>query len=152
MAEQLEPQEVIDDPIEVRRNKRQALIDAGQSPYAVRFDVSDYCADLEARYSELEDGAETEDRVAVAGRIMAIRNQGKVAFIVIRDGIHQRSMGFAAVLAILQDLLILLEIKNGGFRFRPERTIRAVLWQIVAKLHKQLLQGLHIRSGHAFFE
>ena len=85
MAEQLETQEVIDDPIEVRRNKRQALIDAGQSPYAVRFDVSDYCADLEARYSELEDGAETEDRVAVAGRIMAIRNQGKVAFIVIRD-------------------------------------------------------------------
>ena len=76
MAEQLETQEVIDDPIEVRRNKRQALIDAGQSPYAVRFDVSDYCADLEARYSELEDGAETEDRVAVAGRIMAIRNQG----------------------------------------------------------------------------
>ena len=46
MAEQLETQEVIDDPIEVRRNKRQALIDAGQSPYAVRFDVSDYCADL----------------------------------------------------------------------------------------------------------
>ena len=85
MAEQLETQEVIDDPIEVRRNKRQALIDAGQSPYAVRFDVSDYCADLEARYSELEDGAETEDRVAIAGRIMAIRNQGKVAFIVIRD-------------------------------------------------------------------
>ena len=85
MAEQLETQEVIDDPIEVRRNKRQALIDAGQSPYAVRFDVSDYCADLEARYSELEDGAETEDRVAVAGRIMAIRNQGKVAFVVIRD-------------------------------------------------------------------
>ena len=63
------------------------------------------------------------DRVCL-GRILP-------AFIVIRDGIHQRSMGFAAILAILQDLLILLEIKNGGFRFRPERTIRAVLWQTV---------------------
>ena len=61
-------------------------------------------------------------------------------------------MGFAAVLAILQDLLILLEIKNGGFRFRPERTICAVLWQTVAKLQQQLLQGLYIRSGHAFLE
>ena len=84
MAEQ-QPQEIIDDPIEVRRNKRQALIEAGETPYAVRFDVSDHCAELEARYAELEDGAETEDRVAIAGRIMAIRNQGKVAFIVLRD-------------------------------------------------------------------
>ncbi len=86
MAEQEAPQaEIIDDPIEVRRNKRQALLDAGQTAYAVRFDATDHNADLEARYADLEDGATTEDVVSVAGRIMAIRNQGKIAFIVLRD-------------------------------------------------------------------
>ncbi len=77
--------EVIDDPIEVRRNKRQALIDAGEQPYGNRFDYTDYTCDLEERYAELEDGATTEDVVKVAGRIMAIRRQGKIMFVVIKD-------------------------------------------------------------------
>ncbi len=85
MSQDQQVQEIIDDPIEVRRNKRQAIIDAGGSAYAVRFDVTDHCADLEERYADLENGAETSDEVAVAGRIMAIRNQGKIAFIVLRD-------------------------------------------------------------------
>ena len=85
MSQDQQVQEIIDDPIEVRRNKRQAIIDAGGSAYAVRFDVTDHCADLEERYTDLENGAETSDEVAVAGRIMAIRNQGKIAFIVLRD-------------------------------------------------------------------
>ncbi len=85
MSQDQQVQEIIDDPIEVRRNKRQAIIDAGGSAYAVRFDVTDHCAELEERYADLENGAETSDEVAVAGRIMAIRNQGKIAFIVLRD-------------------------------------------------------------------
>lgn len=87
MAEQVTEQqpEVIDDPVEVRRNKRQAIIDAGGEAYARRFEASDHAAALEERYAGLEDGETTEDVVSVAGRIMAIRNQGKVAFIVIRD-------------------------------------------------------------------
>ena len=84
MAEQETP-EVIDDPIEVRRNKRQALIDAGQQPYALRFEASDHVADLEERYAELENGASTEDVVKVSGRIMALRNQGKLVFIDMMD-------------------------------------------------------------------
>lgn len=76
---------IIDDPIEVRKNKRQALIDAGQEPYARRFDVSDRAADLQQRYGHLTDGEVTEDHVAVAGRIMAMRRQGKIAFLVLKD-------------------------------------------------------------------
>ena len=77
--------EIIDDPIEVRRNKRQALIDAGENPYGSAFEVSAKTVELEEKYAELEDGADTEDVVRVAGRIVAFRGQGKVAFIVIRD-------------------------------------------------------------------
>jgi lysyl-tRNA synthetase class 2 len=75
----------IDDPIEVRKAKRAAIIARGEEPYARRFEPSASVAELEARYAGLENGETTEDSVSVAGRIMAIRNQGKVLFIVIRD-------------------------------------------------------------------
>ncbi len=77
--------EIIDDPIEVRKLKRAALIEQGCEPYARNYDYDVHVGELEARYSDLEDGETTQDTVSVAGRIMAIRNQGKVAFIVLRD-------------------------------------------------------------------
>ncbi|ACV22965.1 Lysine--tRNA ligase [Slackia heliotrinireducens] len=83
--ENIQPEAIEDDPIEVRLNKRQALIDAGKNPYGSRFDYTHHVAELEEKYADLEDGAVTEDVVKVAGRIMAIRNQGKIAFVVVRD-------------------------------------------------------------------
>lgn len=80
-----EQTEIIDDPIEVRRNKRAALIEAGEQPYGHSFKTSDHVADLEARYAELPDGETTEDVVTVAGRIMAIRRQGKIVFMELKD-------------------------------------------------------------------
>lgn len=77
---------IVDDPIEVRMAKRQALLDAGRTPYAFAFPISAKAAELEERYAELPDGETTEDMVTIAGRVMAIRDQGKVAFLVLRDG------------------------------------------------------------------
>ncbi len=79
---------VEDDPIEVRKNKRTALIDAGGEAYARRFDVDAHVSELEEQYVHLADGQDADDGriVHVAGRIMAIRDQGKLAFIVLRDG------------------------------------------------------------------
>ncbi|MCL2808033.1 MAG: lysine--tRNA ligase [Coriobacteriia bacterium] len=77
--------EIVDDPIEVRKNKRQALIDAGGNPYAYSFEASAQSAELEQRYDSLPSGETTDQNVALAGRIMAIRNQGKAAFVVLRD-------------------------------------------------------------------
>ena len=85
MSDQNTTPEVIDDPIEVRRNKRAALIEAGVNPYGHAFEVSAKAIELEEKYAELEDGQDTEDVVTVAGRIVAFRGQGKVVFIVIRD-------------------------------------------------------------------
>ena len=74
-----------DDPIEVRLAKRQALIAAGKDPYGHAFTYSHHLADLAAQYAGLEDGASTEDEVDVAGRVMAKRDQGKIAFLELRD-------------------------------------------------------------------
>ena len=70
----------------LRLAKRQAIIDAGEEAYKRNFNPTAHAAELAERYAELEPGAVTEDVVAVAGRIMAIRDQGKICFLVVRDG------------------------------------------------------------------
>ncbi|BAK43983.1 lysine--tRNA ligase [Eggerthella sp. YY7918] len=86
MSDIPEQTEVIeDDPIEVRRAKREALIAAGIDPYGHGFKYSHHLAELAEKYASLEDGASTEDEVQVAGRIMAKRDQGKIAFLELRD-------------------------------------------------------------------
>ncbi len=84
-VEQAEGPVVEDDPIAVRRAKREALIAAGETPYGGAFAYTHHVSDLEAAYGDLEDGESTEDEVAVAGRVMARRVQGKVAFLELRD-------------------------------------------------------------------
>ena len=74
-----------DDPIEVRKAKRIALIEAGQNPYGHAFDYTHHIEQLDAMYADLEDGAMTEDHVKVCGRVMARRVQGKVSFFTLRD-------------------------------------------------------------------
>ena len=77
--------EIEDDPIEVRRAKRQALIAAGKNPYGHAFSYSHHLGDMAQQYANLEDGVSTEDEVQVAGRVMAKRDQGKIAFLELRD-------------------------------------------------------------------
>lgn len=74
-----------DDPVQVRKNKRQAMIDAGENPYGHAFSPSNHVGELLEKYAGLEDGELTEDEVSIAGRLMAKRGQGKVAFMEVMD-------------------------------------------------------------------
>ncbi len=64
------------DPREAKLAKLKMLEEAGVNPYPHKFERSHLAACLQATYAELEDGVETEDQVAVAGRIRAMRNNG----------------------------------------------------------------------------
>lgn len=79
------PEAPEDDPILVRHAKREALIAAGQNPYGHAFSYSHHIVDLDEKYATLEDGQDTEDRVDIAGRVMAKRDQGKIIFMELRD-------------------------------------------------------------------
>lgn len=77
---------------EVRHAKREALKAAGIEPYPATFDRGEAgdglganVAELEERFAGLEDGASSGETVTVAGRVRAIRNQGKVAFLDLED-------------------------------------------------------------------
>ena len=79
----------INDERAVRRARRQALIDAGVNPYPATSTVTAHAAELEERYAALEDGAATKDAYSVAGRVRALRKQGKARFIVLEDATGQ---------------------------------------------------------------
>jgi len=68
--------EGLTDPREARLAKLEAYKAAGKNPYAYNYPKTHNASELHAKYSELPDGEETTDVVAVAGRVMAMRNNG----------------------------------------------------------------------------
>ena len=74
-----------DDPIAVRHAKLAELRSSGTEPFASGYVPSARSGELRVRYESLEPGTETDDVVEVAGRLVARRDQGKMAFLVLRD-------------------------------------------------------------------
>lgn len=68
--------QAITDPKEARQVKLNNMVDAGEVPYAYTYERTHKAGALQERYKDLEDGVDTEDYVSVAGRIMAMRNNG----------------------------------------------------------------------------
>ena len=68
-----------------RLAKVEALRSQGRDPYPVRFDRTHTTAELHAAYGGIDAGAEVDDTVRVAGRLMLIRRQGKLTFATVRD-------------------------------------------------------------------
>src|SRR5690606_14511165 len=61
------------------------LRERGEQPYPYRFDRTHTLAEVRAEWGDIEPGTETDDRVAVAGRVMLRRDSGKLVFATIRD-------------------------------------------------------------------
>ncbi|MDR0788934.1 MAG: hypothetical protein LBN03_01910, partial [Bifidobacteriaceae bacterium] len=75
-----------------RKAKRSAIIESGIAPYPTRLKTTTTIKEIIKNYSDknLEKGEETADVVSIAGRIMHIRNAGKLIFAAIQDGEHNR--------------------------------------------------------------
>jgi lysyl-tRNA synthetase, class II len=68
-----------------RIDKLDQLKAAGINPYAYRWESSHTMSQLQTQYADLATGAEAEVEVAVAGRILARRVFGKLAFFTLQD-------------------------------------------------------------------
>ena len=66
-----------------RLAKLHTLEERNYNPYPYRFKPNAYAADLQDKYKDLPAGTDTEDRVTIAGRAMAVRNSGM--FIDLKD-------------------------------------------------------------------
>ncbi len=129
----------LDDLIATRRAKVAALRADGVEPYPTSWPVSHTLAAVRDEFADLEDGTETGQTVVVAGRLVARRGQGKLAFGVLReDGVDlqlfvqvnvlgEDGMAFFQDLADVGDWLgvegEVMVTRRGELSVRPSRLV-----------------------------
>ncbi|MDD3160225.1 MAG: lysine--tRNA ligase [Candidatus ainarchaeum sp.] len=72
------------DLIKAKKDNLQKIIDLGINPYPYKFEISDYVINLNDEFTELKN-EEYGKVVNVAGRVMAKRSFGAIAFLKVRD-------------------------------------------------------------------
>jgi lysyl-tRNA synthetase, class II len=75
----------LDEIVATRRAKVAELVAAGVEPYPVRFRPTHTLAEVRAAHGELGSGEQTGEQVTVAGRLVAKRELGKLAFLGLRE-------------------------------------------------------------------
>jgi lysyl-tRNA synthetase class 2 len=70
----------------IRRDKRARLLAEGREPYPVAVARTHTLAQIRAAYPDLPAGSTTGDMVGVAGRVVFLRNSGKLCFATLQDG------------------------------------------------------------------
>jgi len=72
--------------MKVRREKRARMLAEDRQPYPVEFDRSSTIAEIRQRFGDLPTDTATGEKVSVAGRVIFVRNTGKLAFATLRAG------------------------------------------------------------------
>ena len=68
-----------------RLEKVEQLKRSGFNPYAYRWESTHHAAELQEKYADLPSGEEVQEEVAIAGRVLARRVFGKLAFFNLQD-------------------------------------------------------------------
>jgi lysyl-tRNA synthetase class 2 len=158
--------------IRVRQDKRGRLLAEGREPYPVSVPRTHALRDVRAGWGHLALGEETSDVVAVAGRVVFIRNTGKLCFATLQEGLSLEDSGTR-----LQVMLSLAEVGPeqlaawkadvdlGDFvsvqgrvisSRRGELSVMASSWLLASKalrpmptLHKELSDETRVRQRYA---
>ncbi|MGI8613053.1 MAG: lysine--tRNA ligase [Nocardioidaceae bacterium] len=137
--------------LRVRRAKRAALLERGQSPYPVTVPRTHSIRDVRTRFDDdaLEPGAATGEVVSLTGRVIFLRDTGKLCFLRLRegDGTEIQAMLSAAELGpdsladvkAFVDLGDLLSVTGEVVRsLRGELSVQASRWELAAKALRPL--------------
>ncbi|MEU5548282.1 MULTISPECIES: lysine--tRNA ligase [unclassified Micromonospora] len=82
----VDPADDLPEQMKVRREKRDRMLADGVEPYPVSFLRTSTLAQVRERYADLPTDTATGDQVSVTGRVIFVRNTGKLCFATLRDG------------------------------------------------------------------
>ncbi|MDQ2698912.1 MAG: OB-fold nucleic acid binding domain-containing protein, partial [Actinomycetota bacterium] len=135
----------------VRREKRQRLLDAGVDPYPLLVERTHTIGEVvESNDAEqLGPDAHTGQVVAIAGRVIFLRNTGKLCFVRLREGDGTEIQAMLSLAEVgeesLADFKALVDLGDhlvvGGEVItsrRGELSVMATRWQIAAKTLRPL--------------
>src|ERR1700742_1729157 len=81
-------QDDLPEQMRVRLEKRERLLAEGVQPYPITVARTHLLKDLRARYDgqDLEPQTKTGEQVSITGRVIFLRNTGKLCFVRLREG------------------------------------------------------------------
>jgi lysyl-tRNA synthetase class 2 len=95
----------LNEQMRFRLQKRAALLDAGLEPYPVRPERTHSLAEVREQFADLETGESSGRQVAVVGRVVFIRNSGKLCFATLQEGDGTRLQAMLSLAEIGADSL-----------------------------------------------
>ncbi|MFG1605801.1 lysine--tRNA ligase [Actinoplanes sp. NPDC049265] len=85
-APDFDPAEDLPEQMKVRRAKRDRMLTEGIAPYPVNVARTATMGEIREKYADLPTDTPSGDTASVAGRVIFIRNGGKLCFATLRDG------------------------------------------------------------------
>jgi lysyl-tRNA synthetase class 2 len=168
-TEALAPLPAVDVPeqMSVRREKRDRLLTQGRQPYPVSVPRTHTLAEVREQWGHLETGEETDVFVGVAGRVIFVRNTGKLAFATLQEGAGTRLQVMLSLAEVGEEALAAWksDVDLGDHVFvegrvisskRGELSVMARRWEMASKalrplpvLHKDLSEESRVRQRYA---
>jgi lysyl-tRNA synthetase class 2 len=157
----------VPEQMRVRRDKRDRLVASGHAAYPVGVERTHTLAQIRDTWSYLQPGDQTEAVVWTAGRVVFLRNTGKLCFATLQEGagtrlqvmLSEAEIG-APALADWKALVdlgdhIAVEGKVISSK-RGELSVLAASWRMASKalrplptLHKELSEETRVRQRYA---
>ncbi|MBO0843471.1 MAG: lysine--tRNA ligase, partial [Nocardioides sp.] len=148
-------------------SKRTRMLEEGRPPYPVKVARTHTLAEVRERWGHLETGEETQDVVTVAGRVIFVRNTGKLCFATLQEGVGTRLQVMLSLAEVGQEALdawkslvdlgdhVVVEGRVISSK-RGELSVMASRWEMASKalrplpvLHKELSEEARVRQRYA---
>jgi lysyl-tRNA synthetase class 2 len=152
--------------LRVRREKRDRLLAEGIDPYPVEVPRTHTLAEIRAAHSELPPDTSTGMQVGITGRVMFLRNTGKLCFASLREGDGTELQAMISLAKVGADALAgwKSDVDLGDHVFvqgevitskRGELSVMADGWRLTSKAlrplpvaHKELAEETRIRQRY----
>jgi lysyl-tRNA synthetase class 2 len=163
---QTSPADDLPEQMRVRREKLDRLRAAGVEPYPVSVPRTHTLAEVRAAHPDLPSDVSTGEQVGVAGRVIFIRNTGKLCFATLREGAGTELQAMISLDKVGPDSLAAWksDVDLGDHVFvhgevitsrRGELSVLADSWQLAAKAlrplpvaHKPMSEETRVRQRY----
>lgn len=130
--------------LRIRRDKRAKLLAAGVEAYPVEVPRTHTLAQVRDQWGHLEPGEETQDVVTVVGRVIFVRNTGKLCFATLQEGDGTQLQAMLSLKEVGEDALAAwkADVDMGDFVIitgrviasrRGELSVMATEWTMASK-------------------
>ena len=151
---------------QVRMDKRARLLEHGMEPYPVELPITHSLREVREAHPDLAIDTATGEFVGVAGRVMFLRNSGKLCFATLREGDGTELQAMLSLDKVGDEALAEWKstVDLGDFVFlhgevissrRGELSVLADSWQMASKAirplpvaHKQLAEETRVRQRY----